>query len=43
MLTDINEDKCPQFLELDHSDFIFIHDERGEPPHIHVATFDGEC
>jgi len=33
----------PTVLRIGHHRFHFYSDERGEPPHIHVATPDGEC
>ncbi|MEI6166859.1 MAG: DUF4160 domain-containing protein [bacterium] len=33
----------PTVLRIGRFRFHFYSDERGEPPHIHVATADGEC
>lgn len=33
----------PTVLRIGRFRFHFYSDERGEPPHIHVATSDGEC
>lgn len=33
----------PTVLRIGRYRFHFYSDERGEPPHIHVATPDGEC
>jgi len=33
----------PTILRIKSFRFHFYSDERGEPPHIHVATPDGEC
>lgn len=33
----------PTVLRIGRFRFHFYSDERGEPPHIHVATGDGEC
>jgi hypothetical protein len=36
-------DRRPTVLRIGRFRFHFYSDERGEPPHIHVATPDGEC
>ncbi|MGQ0697001.1 MAG: DUF4160 domain-containing protein [Panacagrimonas sp.] len=36
-------DKMPTVLRIGPYRFHFYSDERGEPPHIHVACGDGEC
>jgi hypothetical protein len=33
----------PTVLRIGQFRFHFYSDERGEPPHIHIATADGEC